>query len=48
VSLDKLGEVTGDRTCFQEALDIALAMQAAGQLSPADAFIPDYLRGKLE
>ena len=32
---------------FREALDIALAMEAAGQLSPADAFIPDYLRRKI-
>ncbi len=47
VSLDKLGDTTGDKVYFREALGIALAMQAAGQLSPADAFIPDYLRRKL-
>ncbi len=47
VSLDKMGNVTGETRHFEEALDIALEMQAAGQLSPADAFIPDYLRGKI-
>jgi len=48
ISLDKLGSVTGDKAYFREALDVALAMEAAEQLSPADVFIPDYLRGKLE
>jgi tetratricopeptide (TPR) repeat protein len=47
VSLDRLGDVTGDRAHWQRALDLALAMEAEGQLAPADAFIPGYLRGKL-
>jgi tetratricopeptide (TPR) repeat protein len=48
VSLDRLGGVTGDKTYFVRALATAEEMAAAGQLSPKDAFIPDYLRAKIE
>ncbi|MEO0983224.1 MAG: hypothetical protein AAFX03_11290, partial [Pseudomonadota bacterium] len=47
VSLDKMGQVTDEASYWREALGIAEAMEAAGQLSPADAFIPDYLRRRL-
>ena len=47
-ALDRLGGVTGDKSYFARALAIAKEMAAAGQLSPADAFIPDYLRAKVE
>jgi len=48
VSLDKLFGVSGDKELIREALEIAEDMAANGQLSPADAFIPDYLRKKLD
>ena len=46
-SLDRLGKVTGDAKYWQEALEIAEALEADGRLAPSDAFIPDYLREQI-
>jgi predicted negative regulator of RcsB-dependent stress response len=46
VSLAKLAQLTGDVVYWQQALPVVEGMAAAGQLSPADAWMLEDIRAK--